>query len=186
MAIRNVLSSLYLTNNGWHFPFDWLVSFTWWARAMAIVLLSFWSYSYLSLFLSLSFFSFFFFSFLWTRKFRNVISAMWCLLKLRQVDWLNFIANKIEKKGPYIAFFLSATSFFTFFTFFFLIFEIKVSYFLLGRLRVITRQHRWSWLQWGVLVFVVVKVYFIIWSLARRKMHVRLIGIFVNLYKLHA
>ena len=79
-----------------------------------VLLLPFFISLYLSLSLSLSLS----FSFLWTRKFGNVISVMWCLLKLKQVDWLNFIADKIEKKGT-LHCFLSFLLLFFFFFFFF-------------------------------------------------------------------
>ena len=82
-----------------------------------VLLLPFFISLSLSLSLLLFFFFFLFFFFLWTWKFGNVISVMWCLLKLKQVDWLNFIADKIEKKGT-LHCFLSFLLFFFFFFFF--------------------------------------------------------------------
>ena len=76
-------------------------------------------YFIISISLSLSLSFLFFFSFLWTRKFGNVICVMWCLLKLKQVDWLNFIADKIEKKGTLHCFLSFLLLFFFFFFFFF-------------------------------------------------------------------
>ena len=104
VVIRNVLFTyLYWMTFFFHL-IGWFLSHD--EQEQWLLLLFLWSYLFFLFFFN-SFSLLLLFIILWTRKFGIV---MWYLLE--QVDWLNFIAEKVEKKGPYIALFLSFFFFF--------------------------------------------------------------------------